>query len=155
MVKEFERERSRDVAILLDPWAPVRAGAVPLANVEKAISFTATMAVEFSRRSSVGLLVGCAGKKPWVVQGGGHQRLLHQVLEHLAVQKPHRNGDLESLLSEVDHRSLRGSTLIVVSTRPVRMDEPDSPWAGLRASVRRCVVLDVSHGDLDALFTLG
>ena len=154
MVKEFERERSRDVAILLDPWVPDRATPEQREHVETAISFVATMAVEFSRRAAVRLLVGCAGKKPWVVQGSAHQRLLHQVLEHLGVQQAQRNGSLASLLSEVDHQSLHASTLIVVSTRPVAMDDTGKRLAGLESSVRRCVVLDVSNGDLEPLFAL-
>ena len=154
MVKEFERERSRNVAILLDPWIPARASDEHRQCVEKAISFTATVAVELSRRAAVGLLVGCTGKKPWVVHGSASQRLLHQVLENLAVQEAHRDGSLEGLVSELDHHSLQGSTVIVVSTRSVTSDQPGSALAALAASRRRCTVLDVSRGDLDSLFAV-
>src|SRR6185369_5263817 len=50
IVRQFERRRSRDVALILDPWLPEHAKEDEKALAELAISFTATALYDISTR---------------------------------------------------------------------------------------------------------
>ena len=154
MVKEFEQHNEQDLAVLVDPWMP-RAKVTPEQReaLEQAVQFAATVCLETCRSTGRRLLLGWTGATPGVRQGPSSVKLLHELLEQLAVMKASAEGSLASLLDVVPPSTLREAVLVVVSTRPVNLIEEAERSARLsggasRGTLGRVVLLDASKGDL-------
>ena len=157
MVKEFEQQSEQDLALLLDPWLPrTKVTAEQREALEQAVQFTATVCLETCRRSGRRLLLGWTGPTPGLRQGPASVKLLHELLEQLAVVRSSAEGTLSALLDILPPSTLREASLIVISTRPVNLVEEAEQSARLsggasRGMLGRVVLLDASHGDLDEL----
>lgn len=157
MVKEFEQQSDQDLAILLDPWRPPR-NALPEQEeaIEAAIRFVATVCLETCRQSGRRLLLGWTGATPGLRQGPASVKLLHELLERLAVLPGTDQGRLSDLFDAMPMALLREARIVVVSTRPIRLaDEAARSQRLVESSLRgfasRVQLLDASRGDLDDL----
>jgi uncharacterized protein (DUF58 family) len=157
MIKEFEQQHQQDLAVLIDPWLP-RSKVTPDQRecLEKVIRFAATVCLETCRHRGRRLLLGWTGPTPGVRQGPASVKLLHELLEQLAVMRPATEGSLAALLDALPPASLRESVLIIVSTRPVNLLEEAEQSARLsggaaRGLLGRVMLLDASRGDLTDL----
>ncbi len=154
MVKEFEQQNEQDLAILLDPWLPrTKVTAEQREALEQAIRFAATVCLETCRHQGRRLLLGWTGPTPGVCQGPASVKLLHEMLEQLAVMRPSPEGTTAALLDALPPATLRDSALILVSTRPINLIEEAERSARLsgasaRGLLGRVVMIDVSRGDL-------
>ncbi len=154
MVKEFEQQNEQDLALLVDPWLPRTKIAPELRDaMEQAISFAATVCLETCRRQGRRLVLGWTGATPEVCQGQASVKLLHELLERLALLRPATEGTLAELIDALPASSLRDSLLIIVSTRPINLAEEaerSSRWAGTsaRSLVSRTIVLNAAQGEL-------
>jgi uncharacterized protein (DUF58 family) len=157
MVKEFELQNEQDLAILLDPWLPrSKVTSEQRDALEQAIQFAATVCLETCRHQGRRLLLGWTGPTPGVRQGPSSVKLLHELLEQLAVMRPSAEGTLAALFDAVPPSTLREAILIVVSTRPVNLIEEAERSARLsggsaRGLMGRVVLFDASRGDLNDL----
>lgn len=154
MVKEFEQQNEQDVAILLDPWQP-RSKVTPEQRdaLEQAVQFAATVCLETCRHQGRRLLLGWTGPTPGVCQGPASVKLLHELLEQLAVMRPTSEGSLSGLFDVLPPVTLREAILIVVATRPVNLIEEAEQSARLagaagRGLMGRVILLDASSGEL-------
>ena len=158
MVKEFEQQNEQDLAILIDPWLPRTKVASELRDaMEQAISFAATVCLETCRRQGRRLTLGWTGAAPEVCQGQASVKLLHELLERLALLRPATEGTLAELIDTLPASSLRDSLLIIVSTRPINLAEEaerSSRLAGSssRSLVSRAILLNAAQGELAELF---
>jgi uncharacterized protein (DUF58 family) len=157
MVKEFEQQNEQDLAVLIDPWLP-RSKVTPGQReaLEQVIRFAATVCLEICRHLGRRLLLGWTGPTPGVRQGPASVKLLHELLEQLAVMRPATEGNLAALLDALPPATLREAILIVISTRPLNLLEEAERSARLsggsaRGLVGRVVLLDASRGDLTDL----
>lgn len=157
MVKEYEQQNEQDLAILIDPWLP-RAQAAPRQReaVEQAISFAATVCLETCRRQGRRLAVGWTGAVPGVAQGPSSVKLLHELLEQLAVLRPNHEGRLADLFDTLPPATLREALLIVVSTRPVNLMEEAERSTRLSATsargpLARAIILNAGRDELNSL----
>jgi uncharacterized protein (DUF58 family) len=154
MVKEFEQQHEQDLAILLDPWLPrTKTTAEQRETLELAIKFVATICFDTCRHPGRRVLLGWTGPSPGVRQGPATVKLLHEMLDQLAMIRPSQEGSISSLLDVIPPATLRESYLIVVSTRPINLVEEaeKSIWlsgATLRGLMGRVTLLDASKGDL-------
>ena len=161
MVKEFEQQHEQDLTILLDPWVPrTRATPPQREAVEEAIQFASTVCLETCRRTGQRLFLGWTGPTPGLRQGPASVKLLHEMLEQLATLRASAEGSLAALLDVVPPTTLRESILIVVSTRPLNLnDEAEKssrlPASAIRGLLSRVTLLDASKGDLKNLFQVG
>jgi uncharacterized protein (DUF58 family) len=157
MVKEFEQQNEQDLAILLDPWLPrSKVTAEQREALEQAVQFAATVCLETCRQQGRRISLGWTGPTPNVCQGPASVKLLHELLEQLAVLRPTAEGSLANLLDILPPAALREAILIVVSTRPVNLVEEAERSARLsgtswRGILSRVVLLDASKGDLEGL----
>jgi uncharacterized protein (DUF58 family) len=157
MVKEFEQQNEQDLAILLDPWLPRnKVTAEQREALEQVIRFAATVCLETCRRSGRRLLLGWTGPMPGIRQGPASVKLLHELLEQLAVMRSSAEGSMAALFDALPPSTLREAVLIVVSTRPINLiDEAEHSarlsGASARGLMGRVVPLDASRGDLDNL----
>ena len=121
--------------------------------LEEAIRFAATICLETCRRQGRRLLLGWTGPTPGVRQGPASVKLLHELLEQLAVMRPSTEGTLSALFDILPPATLREAVLVVVSTRSVNLNEEAERSARLsgasaRGLLGRVVLLDASRGDL-------
>jgi uncharacterized protein (DUF58 family) len=157
MVKEFEQQNDQDLAILLDPWLPrTKVTAEQREALEQAIQFAATVCLETCRLQGRRLLLGWTGPTPGVRQGPSSVKLLHELLEQLAVMRSSAEGTLAALFDAVPPSTLREAILMVVSTRPINLIEEAERSARLsggsaRGLLGRVILLDASRGDLNDL----
>ncbi len=154
MIKEFEQQNEQDLALLLDPWLP-RTKVTPeqRESLEEAIRFAATICLETCRRQGRRLILGWTGPTPGVRQGPASVKLLHELLEQLAVMRPSTEGTLSSLFDILPPATLRDAVLVIVSTRSVNLNAEAGRSARLsgtsaRGLLGRVVLLDASRGDL-------
>lgn len=154
MVKEFEQQNEQDLAVLLDPWLP-RSRSTPEQReaVEEAIRFAATLCLETCRSQGRRLTLGWTGATPGLRQGPASVKLLHEMLEQLAVLRPVSEGQLHQLLDAVPAATLRQAFVVLISTRAINLAEEmdrsfrlSSPTG--RGLAGRILSLDVSKGDL-------
>ena len=154
MVKEFEQQNEQELALLIDPWLPrTKVPAELRDTMELAISLTATVCLETCRRQGRRLILGWTGATPGICQGQASVKLLHELLEQLAVLRPATEGTLAELLDLLPAPALRDSLLIIVSTRPIHLVEEAEHTARLasptaRKLLGRAIVLNAAAGDL-------
>jgi uncharacterized protein (DUF58 family) len=154
MVKEFEQQNEQDLAILIDPWLPrTKVTAEQRETLEQAVQFAATVCLDTCRHSGRRLLLGWTGATPGLRQGPSSVKLLHELLEQLAVMRGSSEGTLATLFDALPPSTLRESILVVVSTRPVNLFEEAERSARLsgasaRGLLGRVVLLDASRGEL-------
>ena len=157
MVKEFEQQNEQDLAMLIDPWLPRTKIAPELRDaMEQAISFAATVCLETCRRRGRRLILGWTGATPEVCQGQASVKLLHELLERLALLRPATEGTLAELIDTLPATSLRHSLLIIVSTRPINLAEEAERSSRLAGSssrnlLSRAIVLNTARGELSEL----
>jgi uncharacterized protein (DUF58 family) len=158
MVKEFEQQNEQDLAILIDPWLPrTRSAPEQREALEQAISFAATLCLETCRHHGRRIVLGWTGAAPGVRQGPASVKLLHELLEQLAVMRAANEGSLADLFDVMPPAVLREALLVIVSTRPINLMEEAERSARLSgASTRglpgRVLLLNASQGDLASLF---
>jgi uncharacterized protein (DUF58 family) len=157
MVKEFEQQNEQELALLIDPWLPRTKVAPELREaMEQAISFAATVCLESCRRPGRRLVLGWTGATPGICQGQASVKLLHELLEQLAVLRPATEGTLAELIDALPATALRDSLLIIVSTRPLQLAEEaerSKRLAGTtaRTLLARAIVLNAAAGELGEL----
>jgi uncharacterized protein (DUF58 family) len=157
MVKEFEQQNEQDLAILVDPWLPrTKVTGEQRETLEQAIRFVSTVCLETCRHQGRRLLLGWTGPTPGVCQGPASVKILHEMLEQLAIMRPSSEGMLATLLDALPPATLRESALLIVSTRPINLIEEAERSVRLsgvsaRGLLGRVILLDVSRGDVDDL----
>lgn len=157
MIKEFEQQNEQDLAILLDPWLPRHRPTDEMrAHVEEAIEFVASLSVDLCRNARRRVTVAWTGSVPDLRQGQASVRLLHEILESLAVMKPNHELSIHELLDTLPAATLREAIFVVVTTRPVHLAEEAAKSERLRSAAsrglaNRLVLLDASRGDLAGL----
>jgi uncharacterized protein (DUF58 family) len=161
MVKEFEQQNEQDVAVLIDPWLP-RSKVTPeqRETLEEVIRFAATVCLETCRRQGHRLVLGWTGPTPGVRQGPASVKLLHELLEQLAVLRGSAEGQLSRLFDALPPASLRETLLIIVSTRPIHLFEEAErsmrlSGAVARSLASRVLLFDASRGDLTEMIRYG
>lgn len=158
MVKEFEQHNEQDLALLVDPWIPrSKVTAEQREAVETAVSFAATVCLETCRTSSRRLVLGWTGPAAGAWQGPASVKLLHELLEQLAVLRPSHEGGLAGLFDVMPPAMLRDAILVVVSTRPINLVEEAEKSSRLsggpaRGLLGRVTLLNAAAGDLAPLF---
>ena len=158
MVKEFEHQNEQDLAILIDPWLPrSKPGTEQRDAIEQGISFAATLCVETARHQGRRIVLGWTGAAPGVRQGPSSVKLLHELLEQLAIMRPVCEGGLAELFDVMPPAALRKAILVVISTRPINLIEEaerSSRFSGTsaRGLLGRVMMLNVTQGDLASLF---
>lgn len=161
MVKEFEQQHEQDLAILIDPWLPrTKVTAEQREAVEESIKFVATLCYETCRQAGRRLVLGWTGAAPGLRQGPSSIKLLHELLEQLALMRPATEGGLATLLDALPPSTLREAVFVVVSTRPINLLEEAEKTARLsgassRGLFGRVTLLDASRGDLADLVKFG
>jgi uncharacterized protein (DUF58 family) len=145
-VLQFERQRSRDVALVLDPWLPGDAAERDEGLTELAISLAATAVADLTSRGHSRLLVAVAGTQPVCWSGPASAMFCHEVLAQLAVLPSSDGRSLADTLALARDQAPSGARLIVIS--------PRAPQVAADPERNNLVWIDVSGPELAELFVL-
>jgi uncharacterized protein (DUF58 family) len=157
VVRQFERYRNRDVAVLVDLWQPARPDQEHLDNVELAVSFAATVVTDLCRRGGGEVLLGLAGATLQWAEGPASTAILDDAMQRLALARPTDEDRLPSLLSDALERIGPDVQVVLVSTRDVDLGDAarfsrlsgTPAWRTLRGRVRS---INVASKELEEYF---
>ena len=116
MVREFDREPSGDVWLIVDMDADVQAGRDAEATQEYAVILAASLAGRFARsgeRRGTGLLM--SGRNPQMLPPARGQVQLWRILEALAQAEPASGIALSALMKQASPSLGSGCTLVVIT----------------------------------------
>ncbi|MBN2022949.1 MAG: DUF58 domain-containing protein [Pirellulales bacterium] len=152
VVRQFEQPHSRDVAVLVELWQPSPApGPAERDAVELAVSFAATAVADVCRQGGAELLVGTTAAPAAPLAGPASAALVQEVMEHLALADAQPEDRLPALLAGALDEIANGTDIILISTRPVDLDDPGRfarVWSdGSRRAKRRQIRLVDTSGD--------
>lgn len=157
VVRQFEQHRNRDVAVLLDLWQPESPGTSDRENVELAVSFAATVLAEVCRNMGCNVLLGVPADEREFIRGTASALFLQDAMTRLALAEALPDDRLPSLLERALSQIDAGTEVVVVSTRPVDLEDADRfgrLWrdSPRRAWLRRIRVVTTAAEDLDRYF---
>jgi hypothetical protein len=144
-VLQFERQRNRDVALILDPWLPIHAQERDHGYLELAVSLAATAVADLTTRGHSRLVFAVAGERPDCWSGPASGIFCQELLAQLAVLPASDGRTLPEAIALARDQAPGGARLIVIS--------PRLPAAELGAG-DDVLWIDVCSGDLAGLFTL-
>jgi hypothetical protein len=116
-VRQFEQQRNRDLALVLDLWEPDSPTDQELLQTEIAISFLATAVSDFSQRGGSHVVIGVAGRDTRYWCGPASAMITHDVLDHLADAAPWDGLQIYSVLDRVRQLGRASARTVVISTR--------------------------------------
>ena len=157
VVRQFERPRTRDVAVVLDLWQPERPAAEDAENAELAVSFAATVLADVCRKSGSNVYLGLSNARAECVGGPASPATLQGLMERLATVEARSDDALPALLAHALPRITADTEIVLVSTRPVDLTDP-AQSAALRSDpvlhdrVRRILCVDTSSEKLATYF---
>jgi hypothetical protein len=116
--------------------------------------------LETCRHHGRRIVLGWTGPAPGVRQGPASVKLLHELLEQLAVMRPASEGGLAELFDIMPPAVLREGLMVIISCRPINLLEEAERSSRLsgssaRSLLGRVLVLNSSQGELAPLFQLG
>jgi len=162
VIKQFERHQNQDTAILLDLYhhgdynhGDVASRAAE--NIELAVCFAATLAIEIIRRGGCNLLFGTYSQKHEIFHGQATVSLLEQILDHLAVIAPSSDDCLAEMLLDALAESDPNADLVLITDRPVNLNDQErfrryKNDPRLRILAQRLRVVDVSDRKFSEIF---
>lgn len=116
-VREFEQNRNRDVALVLDLWQPQTASFQDQDNLETAISFAATAISDCCKRGSNPITFATSGLAEHCQTALTSTLFLYESLERLALIEGGSSTGLGDVLAQVSRKVSRGTPIVVISTR--------------------------------------
>jgi uncharacterized protein (DUF58 family) len=129
MVREYQQNRDRDLAILLDLWAAPDA-TVDAAQIELAVSFVATLCVEHCRHSrEASIFLGISGDRLQQWYGPAGPLSITPLLDRLALAQPGLSQNLGDLSTESFLLRSPHVRRVLITTRTAR----SAPRAELEA----------------------
>lgn len=175
LVRQFDRPRQQHLTLLLNLWRPEadreEDGPPPTdEQIEKAVSFVATVVHDACRKGGRSILLGVAGAECSWLGGVASSGLLERAMEILARVEPTHQDRLRELLREARRKSPPLAEILLITTRPVKRRQglpagtrrDAGEWdkghesimsrRSLTVGGRHLEVIDVVSGDLDQLF---
>jgi uncharacterized protein (DUF58 family) len=157
VVRQLERPRSRDVAVVLDLRQRGENSAEEAENVELAVSFAATVFADLCRKGGSNVYLGICNDGPECLAGAASPATLQRLMEQLALAETQSTDTLPALLAETLRQVATGTEVVLVSTHPVdlsdteRFEELRSDHV-LRDRARRLLCIDASSDRLGDYF---
>jgi uncharacterized protein (DUF58 family) len=159
VVRQLERPRSRDVAIVLDLWQPENHTLEHTANAELAVSFAATVLSDLCRTGGSDVYLGIRNSRLECIGGPASPATLQQMMEQLALAEAQSADVLPALLAESLRQVAVGTEVVLVTTRPVDLADTErfaELWSDpvLRERSRRILHVDASSRRLAEYFAV-
>ena len=149
IVRQFERQRSFDVAMLIDPWLPEKPTDDDRGRLEFALSLAATAIADLCGEGKGELTIVVATPVPQVWSGPTSHAYCREVFGHLAALEGQPASDVPAAIFEARREFALGGRLLVISTRSL---EAAGQTSG--GDVDNVCWIDVTDPELAALFSL-
>ncbi|NLS93801.1 MAG: DUF58 domain-containing protein [Planctomycetaceae bacterium] len=158
VVRQFEQQRHRDIAVLVDLWIPKRANTAQRENVELAVSFAATIVAEACRHGGSNLLTAVGTDTIRLAGGATSPPVMEDVMAHLALADATPSADLANLVDTVLPKTGSDAEVIVITSRELT-DENAAALAALdryqeRVPSRRILTVSTAGEKLSEYFQL-
>jgi uncharacterized protein (DUF58 family) len=157
VVRQFEQQRNREVAVLVDLWQPESPNSEDLENVELAVSFAATVVADLCRKGSSHVLMGTTGARPECTGGPASLALLQGAMQRLAVAEASSEDRLPALIEHALARIEPGAEVVLISARANDLNDAarfPMLWSdpARRAMVRRIRTVHTATEELAEYF---
>lgn len=157
IVRQNEQSRRQDVTIVLELWQPPEPQDTDRENVELAVSFVASLVADLARIDGTQVRFKAIGNERLDRSGTLSPAFVDAVLESLATLEADPRDRLNEVLGDAIDATRPGAALIVVSSRPSRLDDPQrfEEWwktAERMAWLPRAIIIDTSQPTLDHYF---
>ncbi len=158
VVRQFEQQRHRDVAVLLDLWVPARPKMADRENVELAVSFAATVIADACRRGGGNLLMAVGAETIQLAGGAASPPVMEEVMAQLALAEATPVASLAKLVDAVLPKTSSDAEIVVITSRSLT-GENSAALAVLerhsqRAPNRRVLTVSTTTDKLDEFFHL-
>ncbi|MDR0871776.1 MAG: DUF58 domain-containing protein [Planctomycetaceae bacterium] len=158
VVRQFEQHQNRDSAVLIDLYHTGELDAVQYENFELAVSFTATLISEVSKRNGCNLFFAVNPKDDYLY-GKICLPLIDDALYRLAVAEPAAEDRLAQLLLKAVSQGNADAELILVVPKPVDLNysprfQSVQNDPRFRAVLQRIRVVDTSSEELEQIFAV-
>lgn len=154
-VRQFERQQSHDLAIILDPWLPDAPQTEDLGRLELAISLAATALVDMGKRGGGTLTFAIAGASPQVWIGPISDLLVEEILLALGSLTGGPATDWRGALEQLEPSLSAANPGLAISPRSQAQWQAQaaeiSARSGLDAPLKW---IDVGSAELNELFVL-
>jgi uncharacterized protein (DUF58 family) len=154
IVRQYERRRGRDVALVLDAWLPRDASDADEMHGELAVSLTATAMSDILRRGHSILTVAIAQDATQCFSGPASDLFCQELLARLAELRLSAHQSLASALAQAQNAAPRGARVIVISPRAADDASLAQVSAELSMEPEQLTWIDTSSPDLAQLFVL-
>jgi uncharacterized protein (DUF58 family) len=157
MVREYHQNRDLNLMVLVDLWLPSRPESQHRERQELALSLAATMCVSHMKESRDSTLhMAIAGKR--VAQWDGESRMsnVDPLMDLFAVAEGAHRPDVSALLQQVASKRLRGTRIVMVTTRATGSPERREleQIVSQQASHESAGPLEIFEADYDRLSSI-
>jgi uncharacterized protein (DUF58 family) len=154
IVRQYERRKSRDVALILDPWLPAAPSERDEGLVELAISLTATVLHDLVSRGHSRLTMAIACREALCASGPASALFCEELLARLADLPLSHDCLVADAINQAPEAAPRGARLVVISPRPPDHSSLVGAMAELPIDPDDVTWIDTSDEQFDSLFTL-
>ncbi|HIA18724.1 MAG TPA: DUF58 domain-containing protein [Planctomycetes bacterium] len=146
-VRQFEQQRDRDIALLLDLHLSAEAGLPEQAALELAVSMAATVIQELGRHSGIRLIFACSGTSMHYWATSSSHLLAREINQALATVEGGPGRHFQECILNIKEDLRPGSQVVIISTRRESFQEP------IQFPVKP-LWIDCSSQDLEEYFQL-
>ena len=119
MVRQFDLQRNRDLAVLIELWQPEAPATEQLENVELAVVLRPRWSLRRAGLGGSDLVIGTTAHTADCLRGPASAALLHDAMETLAMAEADHRDHLPALLDSALKQTDRGTEIVLISTRPI------------------------------------
>ncbi|MDR3197302.1 MAG: DUF58 domain-containing protein [Planctomycetaceae bacterium] len=159
VVRQFEQNQNRDCAVLIDLHQKEEPNEIQRENFELAVSFTATLVSELTRRGGCNLFFSTNTGYNDYLYGPICLPIVESVLYRLALAEPSSEDGLAQTLFKAVSQIDPSAELILIT--PASLDLQQSPRfrenqadPRFRAIFQRVRIIDTSSSDLETIFSV-
>ncbi len=154
VVRQFEEQHSRDLALLVDLWQPADGDDVVRTHVETAVSFVATLVADGCRQPGRRLFLSLAASSHVEQSGPASPLFFRQQMDELALIEPHHDARFPAAIAHTLALVPPSTPTLLVSTRPIDWNALASAASQRNATVsgRNLQSVDVSGDELSRYF---
>ena len=116
-VRQFEQQRDRDIAVLLDLYLPPEASTAEEATLEIAVSMAATVIQDLGRQTGIQLMLACSGAGMTCWAASSSHLIAREIVRSLATVEGGPGTHLSTCIARMKEELRFGSQIVVISTR--------------------------------------
>ncbi|MGL6194460.1 MAG: DUF58 domain-containing protein [Thermoguttaceae bacterium] len=158
VVRLHEQQQNRSAVVILDMFQPNEPTEFEAENIEKAVSFAASLINKLGRIGGSNIFLGVSNDTN-LISGQISIPLIENMMERLATVDPTQNDKLVDLLVHALSVADANADLFLVSHRPIQFTDSSRFKAligdpRLRMLSQRLIVIDTSSSELNDFFSI-